>query len=155
MEIYSIGFTKKSASEFFGALKAAGIERLQAVWFLSSRGKKYDGRFGQLFVLPNLTAQIEAADPGQHNIEQKQRWLRPGRHWNDRRTGEKCRNLITCGSQIVFNQLRYVRVILDDIDEVRISRLACHRQSSHRQKESLTNSRKPCLKRALSLIVRL
>ena len=28
MEIYSIGFTKKSASEFFGALKAAGIERL-------------------------------------------------------------------------------------------------------------------------------
>jgi uncharacterized protein (DUF488 family) len=28
MEIYSIGFTKKSAGEFFGALKAAGIERL-------------------------------------------------------------------------------------------------------------------------------
>lgn len=28
MEIYSIGFTKKSASEFFGALKANGIERL-------------------------------------------------------------------------------------------------------------------------------
>ncbi len=28
MEIYSIGFTKKSASQFFGALKANGIERL-------------------------------------------------------------------------------------------------------------------------------
>lgn len=28
MEIYSIGFTKKSASEFFGTLKASGIERL-------------------------------------------------------------------------------------------------------------------------------
>ncbi len=28
MEIYSIGFTKKNAGEFFGALKAAGIERL-------------------------------------------------------------------------------------------------------------------------------
>lgn len=28
MEIYSIGFTKKSASQFFGALKSAGIERL-------------------------------------------------------------------------------------------------------------------------------
>ena len=28
MEIYSIGFTKKSSGEFFGALKAAGIERL-------------------------------------------------------------------------------------------------------------------------------
>jgi uncharacterized protein (DUF488 family) len=28
MEIYSIGFTKKSANEFFGALKANGIERL-------------------------------------------------------------------------------------------------------------------------------
>ena len=28
MEIYSIGFTKKSAGEFFDALKAAGIERL-------------------------------------------------------------------------------------------------------------------------------
>ena len=28
MEIYSIGFTKKSASQFFGALKDAGIERL-------------------------------------------------------------------------------------------------------------------------------
>jgi uncharacterized protein (DUF488 family) len=28
MEIYSIGFTKKSAGEFFGALKASGIERL-------------------------------------------------------------------------------------------------------------------------------
>ncbi len=28
MEIYSIGFTKKSAGEFFGALTAAGIERL-------------------------------------------------------------------------------------------------------------------------------
>jgi uncharacterized protein (DUF488 family) len=28
MEIYSIGFTQKSAAEFFGALKAHGIERL-------------------------------------------------------------------------------------------------------------------------------
>jgi uncharacterized protein (DUF488 family) len=28
MEIYSIGFTKKSAGQFFGALRAAGIERL-------------------------------------------------------------------------------------------------------------------------------
>ncbi|HEV2324394.1 MAG TPA: DUF488 domain-containing protein [Terracidiphilus sp.] len=28
MEIYSIGFTKKSAGEFFGALKANSIERL-------------------------------------------------------------------------------------------------------------------------------
>jgi uncharacterized protein (DUF488 family) len=28
MEIYSIGFTKKSASEFFGTLKSHGIERL-------------------------------------------------------------------------------------------------------------------------------
>ncbi len=28
MEIYSIGFTQKSASEFFGALKTHGIERL-------------------------------------------------------------------------------------------------------------------------------
>jgi uncharacterized protein (DUF488 family) len=28
MEIYSIGFTQKSASEFFGVLKAHGIERL-------------------------------------------------------------------------------------------------------------------------------
>ncbi|MGA3372553.1 MAG: DUF488 domain-containing protein [Terracidiphilus sp.] len=28
MEIYSIGFTQKSAREFFGALKANGIERL-------------------------------------------------------------------------------------------------------------------------------
>jgi uncharacterized protein (DUF488 family) len=28
MEIYSIGFTQKSASEFFGALKDHGIERL-------------------------------------------------------------------------------------------------------------------------------
>ncbi|MGH9564230.1 MAG: DUF488 family protein [Terracidiphilus sp.] len=28
MEIYSIGFTKKSASQFFGALKAHNIERL-------------------------------------------------------------------------------------------------------------------------------
>jgi uncharacterized protein (DUF488 family) len=28
MEIYSIGFTKKSASEFFSTLKAHGIERL-------------------------------------------------------------------------------------------------------------------------------
>jgi uncharacterized protein (DUF488 family) len=28
MEIYSIGFTQKSAGEFFGALKAQGIERL-------------------------------------------------------------------------------------------------------------------------------
>jgi len=28
VEIYSIGFTKKSASQFFGALKTSGIERL-------------------------------------------------------------------------------------------------------------------------------
>ena len=28
MKIYSIGFTQKSASEFFGILKANGIERL-------------------------------------------------------------------------------------------------------------------------------
>lgn len=28
MEIYSIGFTKKSAAQFFGSLRGAGIERL-------------------------------------------------------------------------------------------------------------------------------
>ena len=28
MEVYTIGFTKKTASEFFGALKGAGIKRL-------------------------------------------------------------------------------------------------------------------------------
>jgi uncharacterized protein (DUF488 family) len=28
MEVYTIGFTKKSAAEFFGRLKAAGIKRL-------------------------------------------------------------------------------------------------------------------------------
>src|ERR1039457_4020652 len=28
MEIYSIGFTQKSAAQFFGALKSAGIQRL-------------------------------------------------------------------------------------------------------------------------------
>ena len=28
MEIYTIGFTKKTAAEFFGALRAAGIKRL-------------------------------------------------------------------------------------------------------------------------------
>ena len=31
MEIYSIGFTQKSAAEFFGALKQAGIRRLMDV----------------------------------------------------------------------------------------------------------------------------
>lgn len=31
MEIYSIGFTQKSAAQFFGALKAAGIRRLMDV----------------------------------------------------------------------------------------------------------------------------
>ena len=31
MEIYSIGFTQKSASQFFGALKSAGIRRLMDV----------------------------------------------------------------------------------------------------------------------------
>ena len=31
MEIYSIGFTQKSASQFFGTLKAHGIERLMDV----------------------------------------------------------------------------------------------------------------------------
>lgn len=31
MEIYSIGFTQKSAAQFFGALKAAGIRRLMDI----------------------------------------------------------------------------------------------------------------------------
>ena len=31
MEIYSIGFTQKSASQFFGAVKSAGIRRLMDV----------------------------------------------------------------------------------------------------------------------------
>ena len=31
MEIYSIGFTQRTAGEFFGALKAAGIKRLMDV----------------------------------------------------------------------------------------------------------------------------
>jgi uncharacterized protein (DUF488 family) len=31
MEIYSIGFTQKSAAQFFGALKSAGIRRLMDV----------------------------------------------------------------------------------------------------------------------------
>jgi uncharacterized protein (DUF488 family) len=31
MEIYSIGFTQKSAAEFFGALKQAGIRRLMDI----------------------------------------------------------------------------------------------------------------------------
>lgn len=31
MEIYSIGFTQKSAAQFFGTLKTAGIRRLMDV----------------------------------------------------------------------------------------------------------------------------
>src|SRR5208282_2736992 len=65
-----------AGTERFGDVSVAtGVEGPKAVRFLSSGGKKNDGRLGQLFVLADLAAEIEAADPGQHNIEQKQRWL--------------------------------------------------------------------------------
>jgi len=43
---------------------ATRVEGLQAVRFLSSGGKKNHGCFAQSFVLPDLPAQIEAADSG-------------------------------------------------------------------------------------------
>src|SRR3984885_5694777 len=55
-------------TEGFGDVSvAADVKRLQAVGFLGSGGKKNDGSLGQLFVLANLAAEIEAADAGQHN----------------------------------------------------------------------------------------
>src|ERR1700675_751762 len=56
------------------------VEGLKAIRLLSSGGKKNDWRLAQSFVLTNLAAQIEAAHPGKHNIEKKERWLGLGCH---------------------------------------------------------------------------
>src|SRR5271166_2299865 len=64
---------------------APRIERLQAVGFLRSSRQKNYGSLAQLLVLANLAAEVEAANPRQHDVEQKQRRLRPRRLRDDRR----------------------------------------------------------------------
>ena len=61
MEIYSIGFTQKNASEFFGTLKAHRIERLLDVRLnnssqLAGFAKKAD--LGNLCTSPKSTASL-------------------------------------------------------------------------------------------------
>src|SRR6202171_5071116 len=61
-----------TGTEGFGDVSVtAGVESLKAIRLLSSGGKKNDWRLSQLFVLTYLGAEIEAAHPGEHNIEKK------------------------------------------------------------------------------------
>ncbi len=130
-------------TERFGDVSvSAGVEGLKAIRFLSSGGKKDDWRFTQSFVLTDLAAEIEAAHPGEHDVEKKQRWLRLGCHWNHWSPGEKCGDLISGGSQVVLDQLRHIGIVFHDVDQIRVARFVCRLQMIHGEEESLTRSRR-------------
>ena len=105
-------------------------------------------------MLANLAAEIEAADAGQHNIEKKQRWLRPGRHGNHRRPREKCGDLVSGGSQVEFDQARHIGIVFHDVDQVGATPIAGRVQMFRVQKESL-GPKGLCLERADTLKGRL
>ena len=106
-------------TEGFGDVSVAtGVEGLKAVRFLSLGGKKNDGRLAQSFVLADLAAEIEAADPRQHNVEKKQRRVRHGCHGNHRRPGEKRGDLVAGGSQVVLDQARHIGIVFHDVDQI-------------------------------------
>jgi hypothetical protein len=89
------------------------------------------GVLAQPFVLADLAAEIESVDPGQHDIEKKERRLGHGGLGNDRRPGEKCGNFISGRPQVVFDQLGHIRIVFDDIDQIGVTRFACRRQRMH------------------------
>ena len=63
MAVYTIGFTKKSAAEFFGALKRAGVKRLLDV-FAPGGGFVFNTVHNILPDVPpqNVVAMFEAVD---------------------------------------------------------------------------------------------
>src|ERR1035441_1543389 len=121
---------------------ASEVEGLQPVRLLSSRRKKNNGSLGQLFVLADLAAQIEAADSGKHDVEQKQRGLNFGSHGKNGGPGKKCGNLEASGAQVVFDELRDVEIILDNVDQIGIMRFIWWGQSCHFQNKSLASLKK-------------
>jgi hypothetical protein len=59
MEVYTTGFTKKTAAQFFGSLKQAGIKRLVDV-----RLKSFDeNEYGVTFVTNIRLSQKRPLDP--------------------------------------------------------------------------------------------
>src|SRR5260370_1419871 len=143
-----------TGTERFGDVSvSASVEGLKAVRFLSFGGKKNDGRLAQSLVLADLAAEIEAAQPRQHDIEKKQRRLCHGCHWNHRRPGEKCGDLVSRGSQVVFDQARYIRIVFHDVDQIGATRIVCRLQRIHGPKESLTRSPRALLRKSFGLIV--
>ena len=53
MEIYSIGFTQKTAEQFFSLLKRAGIRRLLDVRLKNVSLARIPGCFNSVFCLPS------------------------------------------------------------------------------------------------------
>src|ERR1700722_582694 len=72
----------------------AEVECVKPIRFLSLGGKKDYRCFGQLFVLADLSTQIEPTDARQHNIQKEKCGLRSRRLAYDRRTRKKCTDLI-------------------------------------------------------------
>jgi len=99
-------------------------------------------------VLADLAADIEAADSGQHDIEKKQRRLRHGGLGNDGSPGEKCGDLVTGGSQVVFDQARHIRIVFHYVDQIGVTRFVYCLQWIHDRKESLTRSRSAWLRKS-------
>lgn len=101
---------------------AAGIEGLEAIHLLGTSGEKNDWRLSELFVLPNLAAEVEAVHLGQHDIEKEQRGLSQRCRSYNRRAREKCRDIESRGAQVMFDEARHIEVVLDHVDEVGVTR---------------------------------
>ena len=102
---------------------ASDVEGLEAVGFLSFGGKKNDRSLGEAFVLPDLAAEIESVDAGQHDIQKKERRPSESGLRKDGRSGEKRGNFVTGGAQVVFDELGDVGIVFDDVNQIGIMRL--------------------------------
>jgi len=89
-----------------------------------------------MLVLANLAAEIESVHAGQHDVEQKQRRHRQRGLGNDRRSGEKRGDVEASGAQIVFDEVRHVGIVFDDVDQNGIARFGYRFQKIHGLKEA-------------------
>ena len=93
---------------------AANLECVNTIGFLSSGGKEHDRDPCKLFILANLAAQVEAVDSWQHDVQQKQSWLRGHGRRNHRRPRKESGDLIPGHAEVVFDEAGNIQIVFHD-----------------------------------------